>query len=250
MSATAPSPLRVIALVPMRHDSERVPGKNYRPFLGEPLYRHIVRALLGCARIDQVVIDTDSPAIADDCARQFPSVLVQERPPHLRDGRIAMNDVLVHAAGRNPADVFLQTHSTNPLLRPGTIARALEEFLGALPERDSLFGVTAWRTRLYDASARPINHDPAVLLRTQDLPPVYEENSNLYIFTRRCLERHGRRIGERPMMFEIPRLEAMDIDDEDGFVLAEAVAGALASAEGRARSRAAPAALRREEARA
>ena len=82
--------------------------------------------------------------------------------------------------------------------------------------------MTRWQTRLYDADGTPINHDPDVLLRTQDLPPVYEENSNLYLFTADQIAA-GRRIGKRPILFEIDPLEAVDIDDEADFVLAEAL---------------------------
>ena len=93
-----------------------------------------------------------------------------------------------------------------------------------MPTNDSLFSVTRLQTRLYDALGKPINHDPSVLLRTQDLPPVYEENSNLYLFTADTLRERGNRIGERPLLFEIDALEATDIDDETQFTLAQALA--------------------------
>lgn len=212
---------RVVAIVPMRHHSERVPGKNYRPFAGRPLYHWIVETLLGCRRIDEVAIDTDSPAILEEARQQFPGVRLLERPEHLRAGEIPMNDVLLHTTSRLEADFFLQTHSTNPLLEQGTIDEALKRFLGSHPIHDSLFGVTRLQTRLWDSLARPINHNPAILLRTQDLPPVYEENSCLYVFDRETLERRHTRIGERPLMFEIPRDEAWDIDEEIDFRIAE-----------------------------
>lgn len=212
---------RIAALVPMRHHSERVPGKNYRDFAGVPLYHHIVRALLACPQLGEIVIDTDSPTIMEDAARHFPQVRLLERPEHLRAGDTPMNDVLLHATSQVEADFYLQTHSTNPLLRPQTIQRAVDAFLCLYPVYDTLFGVTRWQTRLWDGLARPINHNAAILLRTQDLPPVYEENSNLYIFSRETLLRRHNRVGERPYLFEIDRLEAVDIDDESAFVIAE-----------------------------
>ncbi|HEX9014277.1 MAG TPA: acylneuraminate cytidylyltransferase family protein, partial [Anaerolineaceae bacterium] len=86
---------------------------------------------------------------------------------------------------------------------------------------DSLFGVTRVQTRLWDAQTRPINHDPAILLRTQDLPPVFMENSCLYLFTRPLLERRRNRIGEHPLMFEIDAAEAWDIDEELDFAVVD-----------------------------
>ncbi len=212
---------RVAAIVPMRHASERVRGKNYRRFAGRPLYQHIVERLLACASIDEVVIDTDSPVILEEAGRQYPHVRRVERPAHLRDAGTAMNDVLLHTTEAVEADVYVQTHSTNPLLRAETIERGVERFLASRGMYDSLFAVTRVQTRLWDALGRAINHHPAILLRTQDLPPVYEENSCLYVFTRDVLERRHNRIGERPMMFEIERHEAWDIDEEIDFAIAE-----------------------------
>ena len=210
----------LVAFVPMRHSSERVPGKNYRKFGGRPLYHHIIGALLGCPQITTVCIDTDSPFIIEDAAASFPMVKVLVRPEHLRDGAIPMNDVLLNSISQMPADLYLQTHSTNPLLTSGTVARAIDAFLKQT-EHDSLFGVTRLQTRLYDANIKAINHDPNILLRTQDLPPVYEENSNIYIFTRQILEERKNRIGHNPMLFEIDRDEAWDIDEEIDFRVAE-----------------------------
>lgn len=212
---------RTVALVPMRHQSERVPGKNYRSFAGRPLYHYITESLLACSLIAEVVIDTDSTVIMEDAAQHFPQVRLLQRPSHLCAGTIPMNDILLHDATQVAADFYLQTHSTNPLLRTETITRAIDLFLNNFPMYDSLFAVTRVQSRLWDGLARAINHNPAILLRTQDLPPVYEENSNLYIFTRNVLEARHNRIGERPLMFEVDRLEAWDIDEELDFSIAE-----------------------------
>ena len=211
----------IVALVPMRHHSERVPGKNYRHFAGKPLYHHIVESLLACSLVSEIVIDTDSPVIMDDVAKHFPLVRLIERPEHLRAGDVPMNDVLLYDTTRVKADYYLQTHSTNPLLRTETITQAAQQFLDHYPMYDSLFSVTRIQTRLWDGLSRAINHNPAILLRTQDLPPLYEENSCLYIFTRSTLEARHNRIGERPLMFEIERNKAWDIDEELDFQIAE-----------------------------
>lgn len=205
----------------MRHHSERVPGKNYRRFAGKPLYAWIVETLLAVPEIAQVVVDTDSPTIMEGLRETYPQVRVLERPEHLRDGRLPMNEVLLHDTAQVEADFYLQTHSTNPLLRAETVRQAVQTFLAHTPAYDSLFGVTRLQTRLWDALARPINHNPAILLRTQDLPPIYEENSCIYIFTRRLLETRRNRIGERPYLFEIPAEEAWDIDEPLDFEIAD-----------------------------
>ena len=226
--AGRPMSLSVVAFVPMRHSSERVPGKNYRPFNGVPLFHRIVSTLLAVERITKVVIDTDSPTVKEQAADAFPSVEVIDRPDHLLGGHTPMTDVLRYDAEQVPSEWYLQTHTTNPLLRPETIDAALDRMEHDADEHDSLFSVTRWQTRLYAADGTPINHDPDVLLRTQDLPPVYEENSNLYLFTADQIAA-GRRIGKRPILFEIDPLEAVDIDEETDFVLAEALDRHLAA---------------------
>jgi len=214
---------RLVALVPMRHHSERVPGKNYRPLAGRPLYTHILTALNSCPELNSIVVDTDSPLIREGVRQEFPEVVLLDRPDHLRDGQIAMNEVLLYDVAKIEAGFYLQTHSTNPLLRPETISRAISSFFAAYPDNDSLFSVTRLQQRLWDEHGQAVNHDPAVLLRTQDLPPLFGENSCLYIFERESFLRRRNRIGEKPLMFEVEPLEAWDIDEEHDFAIAESL---------------------------
>jgi CMP-N-acetylneuraminic acid synthetase len=221
MMAQNPRQKRIVALVPMRHESERVPGKNYRDMAGSPLYAYILRSLEKVEEIAEIVVDTDSEIIRAGISKDFPAVRLIERPAHLREGEIPMNDILLHDSSVVEADFYLQSHSTNPLLETASIRRAIETFLAAHPENDSLFSVTELHTRLYDQAGQAINHDPNELLRTQDLPPIYEENSCIYIFDRATLKTRGHRIGERPIMFSIPAEQALDIDEENDFQMAE-----------------------------
>src|SRR5574338_1203728 len=142
--------MKLVALVPMRHNSERVPGKNYRLLAGKPLFHHILDALLQCPEITRVAVDTDSPVIMDSLRQNYPQVTILERPEHLRDGATPMNEVLLHDTSMVEADLYLQTHSTNPLLRPQTISRAVQTLSSHYPTYDSLFAVTRIQTRLWD----------------------------------------------------------------------------------------------------
>lgn len=212
---------KIVALVPMRHQSERVPGKNYRLMDGKPLYAYIIETLLACPEIDQVVVDTDSPTILHGLEEDYPAVVRIRRPEELRSGMIPMNDILLYDTAQVQADYFLQTHSTNPLLRPETVSRAVRTFLENLDAHDSLFSVTRLQTRLYWQDGTAVNHNPNELLRTQDLPPIYEENSCLYLFSREKLAERNHRLGDTPLMFEIDPAEAWDIDEEIDFSIAE-----------------------------
>ena len=216
---------RLVAVVPMRHNSERVPGKNYRDLGGKPLFHWIVDTLLSIPAIDEVVIDTDSPTIISDVEKAYPQVRVLLRPEHLRAGEIAMNDVLLNTAEQVNADILLQTHSTNPFLSAATVESAIARFYAKENDCDSVFGVTRLQARLWTGAGEAVNHDPAILLRTQDLEPIYLENSCFYIFTPEILRERGNRIGARPLLVETPPMEAIDIDEESDFQLAIAVAG-------------------------
>ena len=212
---------KFVAFVPMRHHSQRVPGKNYRLLAGKPLFHHIVGTLLAVPEISEILVDTDSDPVMDGVRQYFPQVTVLPRPEHLRADDVPMNDILIHDTGQVQADFYLQTHSTNPLLKPETISRAIQSLMTKYPDHDSLFSVTRLQTRLYDEQGHAMNHDPGVLIQTQDLPPVYEENSCLYIFTRDTLIQRHHRIGETPMMFEIDAEEAWDIDEELDFAITD-----------------------------
>jgi CMP-N-acetylneuraminic acid synthetase len=208
---------KIVALVPMRGHSQRVPGKNYRPLAGKPLFHHILLTLQACPEISEIAVDTDSAEIIAGLQAHFPQVHILERPEHLRGDAVSMNEVLAYDTSQVEADIYLQTHSTNPLLRSETVSRAIQSLLAVYPAYDSLFGVTRIQSRLWDQLGRAINHNPAILLQTQDLPPVYEENSCIYMFTRPTLLDRRNRLGERPLMFEIDAAEAWDIDEELDF---------------------------------
>ncbi len=213
--------MKIVALVPIRHHSQRVPGKNYRPLAGKPLFHYIISTLLACPEISQLVVDTDSPPVMDGLRQHFPDVCILERPAALCADTVPMNEVLMYDTSQVEAEMYLQTHTTNPLLRQETVSRAIQALLASYPAYDSLFSVTRLQTRLWDQLGRAINHNPAILLQTQDLPPVYEENSCMYIFSRETLLKRRNRLGERPMMFEIEAAEAWDIDEELDFAVTD-----------------------------
>jgi CMP-N-acetylneuraminic acid synthetase len=213
----------VVALVPMRHHSARVEGKNYRLISGKPLYAYIFESLLKCEQVSKIVVDTDSPVITEGIQEAFPQVELILRPAHLTADDIPMNEILLHDVEQAEGICFLQTHSTNPLLKAETIASAIETFFRGWPESDSLFSVTHMQTRFWTTKGVPVNHNPQELIPTQDLDPLLLENSCLYIFSKEGLKQLGHRIGEKPILYEINPEEALDIDTEWDFKLAEMI---------------------------
>jgi CMP-N-acetylneuraminic acid synthetase len=215
--------MKLIALLPMKGHSERVPNKNMRDFNDRPLYHAIMHTLLKSKYIEKVVINTDSEIITEDAKKNFgESVIIIDRPKEIQGGDVSMNVIINYDLSKVNGDHFLQTHSTNPLLRVETLDKAIETYFENLEKYDSLFSVTRVQTRFYDKNANPINHNPKELLRTQDLEPLYEENSNFYIFSKDSFRNAGnRRIGLRAKIFEVNKLESVDIDEPEDFTLAE-----------------------------
>ncbi|MGE0484124.1 MAG: acylneuraminate cytidylyltransferase family protein [Gammaproteobacteria bacterium] len=225
----------LVALLPMKAHSERVPGKNFRRLGARPLYAWMLDTLLAIPAVSRVVINTDAvERLAADPRTQNPRVWLRERPEALRGDFVSMNLVLADDIAAAPATTYLMTHVTNPFLSAATVAAALDAYRTGIAagRADSLFSVTRHQTRFYRADGAPINHDPDNLVRTQDLEPWFEENSCLYLFSAASFAATNARIGRRPILFEIPRGEAVDIDDAEDWQLAEALATAAGRSQG------------------
>lgn len=215
----------VVAFVPMKDHSERIPYKNVKKFNGKPLLFWILRTLLNSRFISDVLVDTDSLEVKKIIRQHFKNAIkIIDRPKHLYGDYVSINRILKYDMTKIEGDIFLHTHSTNPLLKRDTLDEAIKTYFEVIKKGyDSLFVVTSFHTRFYDSKFKPMNHDPYNLIPTQNLKPVYQENSNFYIFSRRSFKKTNSRIGIRPYLFEVPKLESSDIDEEEDFFIAEAI---------------------------
>jgi len=206
----------------MKHHSERVPRKNMRMFNGRPLLHWILETLGRSRYIVETIINTDSEEIASLAANHF-EVTIHMRPEWLcKITSDEANQILEYDLSLTEGRFFLQTHSTNPLLTTETVDRSIEAFFGQ-DTYDSLFSVTAVQKRFFWEDGRPVNHDPEKLIKTQELEPLLEENSCIYIFKRESFAATRNRIGSKPMLFRTDMLESFDIDEEEDFKLAESI---------------------------
>lgn len=216
----------------MKANSQRVKGKNFRPLHGKPLFSWVLDSLLALDEIDEVVINTDARHIlaqnglTADAQVGGQRVRIRDRKPELCGDMVSMNLILADDIAAVPAETYLMTHTTNPMLGTGTIRAALARYREGVAEgtADSLFTVNKIQTRFYRADASPVNHDPDNLIQTQDLEPWFEENSNLYIFSRASFAAANARIGRKPLLHVMDKMEAIDIDTPEDWALAEAVA--------------------------
>ncbi len=213
-------PPEVTAIVPIKEHSERLPRKNFREFNGRPLYHWILDTLLAVPEIDHVVVNTDADEVMNEAPKHF-DVEVSERPERLRDDETTSR-IIEYEVERTEADVYLHTYCTCPLLSAGTISRAIRAFVES-DDHDAILPLMAHHERFYDADLEPINHDPQNVVPSQELSPVFEETSTLFVYTAETLKRAGSRIGTNPLPIEIDEQEAIEIDHESDFELAEAV---------------------------
>jgi NAD(P)-dependent dehydrogenase (short-subunit alcohol dehydrogenase family)/CMP-N-acetylneuraminic acid synthetase len=214
---------KIYALVPIKHNSERVPGKNFRLMNGKPLYQYILDTLKKSKYISKIYVNTDSLYLANELQKYYPEVFIYDRPANLIGGDVPTNDLFVEMINtlNLDADYYFQTHVTNPLLRVETIDSSIESFLTNCNIYDCLFSVKELKTRLYSKDATALNHNIRELIPTQKLEPLYEENSCMYIFSENSLFKWGHRIAENPYMYIMNDIESQDIDIEDDFVLTE-----------------------------
>lgn len=215
---------QVVALLPMKANSERVKGKNFRELAGKPLFKWILDSLLAVDKIDKVVINTDARHIIEENGLvESARVIIRDRKPELCGDMVSMNLILADDIKNVDADTYIMTHTTNPLITSDTIRAGLQS-LNDNPDKDSLFTVNKIQTRFYREDCSAINHDPDNLIRTQDLEPWYEENSCLFYFTKESFLATNARIGKHPLMMVTPPLESLDIDEPQDWEMVAALA--------------------------
>lgn len=215
----------LVALLPLKAHSARIPHKNFRPLAGKPLVRWILDTLLSAGEVSRVVINTDARSILSEVGiADTDRILIRDRKSELCGDFVSMNLIIEDDIGAIGADHYLMTHTTNPLISVATIQAAAERYLACIEVgMDSLFSVNKFQTRFYRQDGSAVNHDPNNLIRTQDLEPWYEENSCIYLFSRDSFARTRARIGQRPVMFETSPLESVDIDEPHQWYVAEAL---------------------------
>jgi CMP-N-acetylneuraminic acid synthetase len=190
---------------------------------GKPLYYWILTTLLSCEYIDKIFIDTDSDELFNNCCVKSDKITFYKRPDFLRGDDMSVNKLLQNIIQdlKLDADLYLQTHTTNPLLKKETIDGAIKKYIDNKDKYDSLFTVKTLHTRLYDKNGCDINHNRFHLIPTQNLDPIYEENSCLYLFTKESLFENNARISKNALLYPMTTIESQDIDYPDDFELTE-----------------------------
>ena len=215
----------MIALLPIKEHSERIPNKSFKTIDNKPLFSFVIDTLLSSNFISKVAINTDSQKIISEVKKLYPSNSIEfiNRPKELIGDFVPMNDIIKYDISQFENNSFIQTHITNPLLKTKTIDKAISFYKNNT--YDSIVSVNEHKSRFYDSKHNPINHDGSSnILRTQDLEPLYEENSCFYIFSKDSFTKNGNnRIGNKPFYFTINKLESIDIVYYEDLQLARAL---------------------------
>lgn len=210
--------MKIVALIPIKLESKRLPGKNIKQFFdGTPLIHFIQKACLGAKNIDEVYIYCSSDTVKDYI---LPGGKFLRRPEYLDGDNINANDIIREFMNEIEADIYVNAHTTSPFAQSKTIEECIEKV--ASGSYDSAFCAEAIRTFMWE-NGKPINFDPDHFPRTQDLPVIYGETSIAYVFTKESFLKHNRRVGSHPYVKEVDRIEAMDIDYPEDFEVCNAI---------------------------
>ena len=210
--------MKVVALIPIKLNSKRVPGKNIkRLYDGTPLMSFIQKSCLDAKKIDEVYIYCSDDAVIPYV---LPGVKYLKRPKYLDGDDINANDFIREFMKTVDADIYVNAHTTSPFAKASTIDECVDKV--ASGQYDSAFCAESLRTFMWQ-DGRPINFNPDNFPRTQDLPLIYGETSIAYVFTKESFLKHNRRLGSNPYVKEVSRIEAIDIDYPEDFAIANAI---------------------------
>ena len=213
--------MSVVAFVPAKSTSERVPQKNLAVLDGEHLFKRKLRQALDCPAITEVCLDSESEDIAE-LARDLP-VTWLKRPAELATNAADGHDMFEWECRQRPhADIWMQLLCTAPFVSAATMTRAIEA-LRENPEADSLVGVS--RAKQYCWTNRAPAYGSGRIPNSCDLSDTVIEAMSLYMVRRpQNGEPPARRFGSRPVLFELDPIEQVDINTDADLALAEQLA--------------------------
>lgn len=210
--------MKVACFIPIKENSERVPGKNFRILCGKPLYEFIIQNAMASNSFDEIFVDTNSEIIKEYCNKLGLKII--ERKSELAKNTANGNDLLNYHFSMFPNfDYYFQLFATAPFLQAATIAKSVNTLCGST-EYDSVFTALKENSFFWYCN-NPINYRPCVLPRSQDMEPVIEETTGLYGISNAALSKYRCRIGAKPYIQLVNKFEAVDINTEDDLKIAE-----------------------------
>lgn len=209
--------MKVIAIMPIKLNNERLPGKNTMLLGGTPLLQHQLLAMRQTGLADEIYVYCSDEAV---CPYLPEGICFLKRPAELDMPSSNFTQIFSTFSGTVPADIYVYVHATAPFITQQTMTECIQAVCSG--EYDSAFCAVKIQDFLWK-DGEPLNFDAANVPRSQDLDPLYRETSGVYVFTREVFEMYHRRIGKRPFIKEVSFKEAVDINNPEDFRLAEAM---------------------------
>jgi CMP-N-acetylneuraminic acid synthetase len=221
--------MKVTCFLPCRAGSERVKNKNTRQFAGIEggLLKIKLDQLIRCSLIDTIVLSTDDQKVIDVSKPYGNRIRIDNRPSELASSDASTDDLIRYVSKIISGPHILWTHVTSPFTGEDIYTRAINDYFSFIKtdKFDSLMSVTPLRVHVWDRKGEPVNYKRAEIRwpRSQQVDPLFEVNSAIFINSRENYIRLEDRIGLKPLLFEMERTESLDIDYEDDFLLAESI---------------------------
>ena len=207
--------MKIVAIMPIKLKNERCPGKNTRILGDKPLLQYELDSLKETGLCDSINVYCSS----EDVIPFLPDgVNFVKRPAELDLPTSNFSQIFESFSNEVDADIYVYAHATAPFITKETMEKCITAVTSG--EYDSAFCALKLQDYLWQ-DGKPLNFDATNIPRTQDLTPIYQETSGVYVFTKEVFEKKHRRIGEHPFVSEVSFKEAVDIDNPEDFVLAE-----------------------------
>lgn len=207
--------MKTVAIMPIKLKNERCPGKNIRMLGTKPLLQYELDSLKATGLCDSINVYCSDAAVVPFLPE---GVNFIQRPAFLDLPMSNFTQIFDNFMQAEDADIYVYAHATAPFITVDTMKQCIEAVQSG--EYDSAFCAVKLQDYLWQ-DGEPLNFDASNLPRTQDLKPIYQETSGVYVFTKAVYETYKRRIGKKPFIKEVSFKEAVDIDNPEDFDLAE-----------------------------
>ena len=207
--------MKIVAIIPIKLNNERLPGKNTMLLGGKPLISYCLSELLNVKKINNIFVYCSSENIIP----YLPAgVTFLKRSEHLDSNRTNFTQIFQEFSNSIISDIYIYAHATAPFVKKETIKKGLDAVISG--RYDSAFCAEKIQDYLWK-DGNPLNFNAQNLPRSQDLPVIFRETSGVYIFTKDVFQKYQRRIGVNPYIIELDKKESIDINTEADFKFAE-----------------------------
>ena len=207
--------MKIVGIMPIKLNNERLPGKNVKMLGGRPLLQHQLLAVSRVNMVDDIYVYCSNESV---CEYLPEGIKFLKRSPELDLPTSNFSQIFSAFSNDVPADIYVYIHATAPFITEVTIKECINAVISG--KYDSAFCAVKIQDFLWK-DGEPLNFDAENIPRSQDIEPIYRETSGVYVFTREVFEKYRRRIGKNPFIKEVSFKEAVDINNPEDFDLAE-----------------------------